>query len=496
MDLTVENVSGLLMRSKLMPPDQVKSLYDRWLVQGGDKVTSAPHFLRWLVAGQHLTEYQAGLVSKGLVDDYFLNQYKILDRLGRGRMAGVYKAIHQLGQVVAVKVLPPSKAKDPSILARFQREARLAQKLKHPNVVRAFQVGEARNLHYLVMEYLDGETLEEVLQRRKRLPPAEAVRLVHQALTGLQHIHEQGLVHRDLKPGNLMLVPGHQPGEPDSTLQATVKVLDIGLGRQLFDEGSSEAAAAVQLTREGTLLGTPEYMAPEQARNASGTDIRADIYSLGCTLYHCLTGQPPFRGSNLIDQLVQHATKPPPPLKELDSALPDGLQPIVNQMLAKDPAQRYPTPERAAQALQAFLTAGSAPVRRIEDAPQMRRYLTFLETGKDIDAGPATAAPPMATPLGPPVAVQAVPLLPNTNAASREELNRHKRHKHRADRAARKANGPPQIDVELVAVPAPVLPSARPKSSLSRRDWMLLGLGAGGVVLAVLVGMILAFVLQ
>src|SRR5262249_20791579 len=156
--------------------------------------------------------------------DFFLGEYKILDRIGRGRMAGVYKAVHQLGQVVAIKVLPPSKAKDPRTLGRFTREARLALKLKHPNVVRAFQVGEVNGLHYLVMESLEGEPLEEVLQRRKRLSPAEAVRVVHQALVGLQHIHEQGLVHRDLKPSNLMLVPAPGSGQPDNTLRATVKV--------------------------------------------------------------------------------------------------------------------------------------------------------------------------------------------------------------------------------------------------------------------------------
>ena len=153
-----------------------------------------------------MTEYQASLLVRGHADGFFLNEYKILDRLGKGRMAGVYKAQHRLGQIFAVKVLPPSRAADPNFLGRFQREAKLAMRLKHPNIVRAFQVGQAGGLHYLVMEYLEGETLEDVLARRKKLPPAEAVRLVFQALQGLQHIHSQGLIHRDLKPANLMLV--------------------------------------------------------------------------------------------------------------------------------------------------------------------------------------------------------------------------------------------------------------------------------------------------
>src|SRR5262249_15091776 len=209
--------------------------------------------------------------------------------------AGVYKAIHQLGQVVAIKVLPPSKAKDPHMLARFLRESRLAMRLKHPNVVRAFQVGEVNGLYYLVMEYLEGETLDEVILRRKQWPPAEAVRLIHQALLGMQHIHEQGLVHRDIKPANLMLVPGSSANVPDTTLRATVKILDIGLGRALFDESSPAAPTGAgedfQLTAEGVLLGTPDYLSPEQARDPRSTDIRADIYSLGCVLYHALAGQ-------------------------------------------------------------------------------------------------------------------------------------------------------------------------------------------------------------
>src|SRR5262249_29154792 len=155
-------------------------------------------------------------------------------------------------------------AKDPESLGRFQRESRLAMQLTHPNVVRTFHTGISAGIYYLVMEYLDGETLEETLQRRKRLPAAEAAMVIHQALLGLQHIHEKAMVHRALKPTNLMLVPGFVRGQPDSTLRATVKILDIGLGRALFDELTAAGPAGpVQLTVAGDVLGTPEYMAPE-----------------------------------------------------------------------------------------------------------------------------------------------------------------------------------------------------------------------------------------
>src|SRR4051794_3612000 len=187
MELSVPNVYGLLMRSKLLALDDARAMYDRWQKEAKDAAGNLSQFTKWLVANRYLTEYQASLLARGHADGFFLNQYKILDRLGKGRMAGVYKAQHETGPIVAIKVLPPSKARDPGLLARFQRESRLALKLKHPNVVRTFEVGAARqssateNLNYLVMEYLEGETLEDVLGRRKQFLPGEAVRLVYQA---------------------------------------------------------------------------------------------------------------------------------------------------------------------------------------------------------------------------------------------------------------------------------------------------------------------------
>jgi serine/threonine protein kinase len=528
MEFTVENVCGLLIRSKLLSPDEVRAMYQRWQAEVKDAKDAANlgQFSKWLTANRYLTEYQVALISRGHADDFFLNQYKILDRLGQGRMAGVYKAVHQLGQVVAIKVLPPSKAKDPRVLARFQREARLAMRLKHPNVVRSFQVGQANSLNYLVMEYLEGETLDEVLQRRRQLPPAEAVRLIHQALQGLQHIHEQGLVHRDLKPSNLMLVPAGAGGPQDSIGRATVKILDIGLGRVFFDESSpavpGDAPENMQLTAEGVLLGTPDYLSPEQARDPRNIDIRSDIYSLGCVLYHTVAGQPLFPDTNIISQMVRHATETPRPLKEFNPAVPDGLQQILNWMLAKDPAQRYPTPERAAQALQVFLIAGNEQPRGIEAEPQMRKFLTWLETGNGEDSPAAPAAPPAAIPIAagpapapappkgalvPRPSAQAIPAKiekaqakPQPTAPTPAPSTRkHPSKKHRRRRSA--VHPPPamivpvneeEFDVELVpatvAVPAQTAPVKRGK--LSRRDWMLLGTGAGAAIVAGILGIL------
>jgi serine/threonine protein kinase len=258
MTTTVDSVCALLTSSGLLPANDVQALRQRWFGEAGAASADVRRFGKWLVANQYVTEYQADRLLQGKSDHYFFKEYKLLDRIGAGRMAGIYKAMHRHGQVVAIKVLPPSKAKDPQAFGRFQREARLALRLKHPNVDRTFQTGAADKLHYLVMEYLDGETLEEVLKRRKKLPTAEAVRLIHQALQGLQQLQEQGMVHRDLKPANLMLVPAQASDEPDTTSQATLKILDIGVGRALFDEGDPASPDQQdELTNKGTSWGRP-----------------------------------------------------------------------------------------------------------------------------------------------------------------------------------------------------------------------------------------------
>jgi serine/threonine protein kinase len=464
--VTVESLCNLLSRSRLIPPEEVRTLRQRWLREAGETSSDAAKFCKWLVGTRYLTDYQAGLLSRGHVDRFFLNDYKLLERIGVGRMAGVYKAVHRLGQVVAIKVLPPSKAKDSNTYARFQREARLAGRLKHPNIVRTFQVGEDNALHYLVMEYLEGETLEDTLKRRGKLPPAEAVRIIYQALLGLECLHEEGMVHRDLKPGNLMLVPAASGAGSDTTLHCTVKILDIGLGRALFDEGDASAGGDANLTADGAILGTPDYMAPEQARDSHAADIRSDIYSLGCTLFHALAGQPPFPDTNMVRKMVRHTTEPVPALKKFNPVVPDGLQQIVNWMMAKDPAQRYPTPQRAAQALQVFLIAGSETSPR-EVNTQMRAYLDWLESThgeEETDSPPRSVAIAATVPLASPVTTPHLPAMPSVPVAAPVAPP--------APRA--------EADVELVPVAGAKKKDAPPR--LSRRDAIMLSVGAGVLV--------------
>ncbi len=512
----VTEFCSLLSKSKLLPSEEVDSLHKRWKdeTQGGNDQIEA--FGKYLVSKRILTPWQSAMVQRGRADGFFLERYKILDQIGKGQMGGVYKAVHSLGQMVALKILPASRAKDQRVLGRFQREARLLTQLDHPNVVRAFQVGDSGGRHFIVMEFLEGETLDEVLSRRKKLPVGEAVRLVRQALDGLQHLHDRRMVHRDVKPSNLMITPASGKGPADNTWEGTIRIVDIGLGRELFDESAPEGAIDTQLTVEGAVVGTPDYMAPEQAKDARSADIRADIYSLGCVLYHSVTGRTPFTDSNIMTQMLRHATENPPPLASVSDGIPAGLQQVLDKMLAKRPEDRYQTPAEGAEALKRFQTPGAGT--EAAKADMTPAYRQWLETESQMIA-PSSLPPEPAKPQLPalkPGTGSMPPHLPPPKTSSSSSAHRPISVPVPVPTRPGKPTPAPswqpapipypappsddEVDVELVTLPssfpAPrVVPfdsetrmvpeSPRPLTDVNRRDLFYLAAGGLGVLFAV-----------
>jgi hypothetical protein len=279
-----------------------------------------------------------------------LGRYQLLDKLGQGGMGTVFLANDtRLDRRVAVKVLPPESVHNPDAIARFQREAKALAKLSHPGIVQAFDSEEENGRHFLVMEYVEGQSLLDVLKRDGRIAPTYAADFIHQAAAALQHAHDKGLIHRDLKPSNLLLSSSGQ-----------IKILDLGLARFLQDQIGDPTR-----TREGTGIGTPDYAAPEQFRDAHHADGRADIYALGCTLYHLLTGRVPFPGSSLAEKYDAHQKRKPTPLQELCADIPGGLVLVVQRMMAKHPAERFQTAAEAAAALAPYVAGSSASFSKL-----------------------------------------------------------------------------------------------------------------------------------
>ncbi len=280
-------------------------------------------------------------------------RYRLIRRLGQGGMGTVYLAEHRLmRRLVAIKLIRAGYLNRPHLVKRFRQEVEAAARLSHPNIVASLDADEAAGTHFLVMEHVEGESLDQRLARLGPLPAHEACACVRQTALGLECAHGKGMVHRDVKPHNLM-----------RAADGTVKVLDFGLARLVREAAHPEG----QLTTEGAVLGTPDYMAPEQARDSRGADVRADVYSLGCTLYHLLAGRVPFPGGTAIDKIVLHATARPEALARYRDDLPAGLAAAIDKMMAKKPEDRYQTPGEVAQALGPFAhpngQGASAPLR-------------------------------------------------------------------------------------------------------------------------------------
>jgi WD40 repeat protein/tRNA A-37 threonylcarbamoyl transferase component Bud32 len=285
-----------------------------------------------------LTPYQANQLLQGKGPELLLGSYVLLERLGGGGMGQVFKARNwKLGQTVAIKVIRKDRLADPEMVRRFRREIRAAAQLDHPHIVRALDADEVRGTHLFVMEYVEGIDLAQLVKEKGPLPVAEACDYVRQAALGLQHAFERGLVHRDVKPHNLLLTP-----------QGVVKLLDLGLARL---EVRSDGEASSTVTGEGAVMGTPDYIAPEQATDARTADIRADLYGLGCTLFFLLTGRVPFPAGTFIQKINQHQFEPPPAVEQLRPGVPPAVATLVRKLMAKRPEDRLQTPAELAAAL-------------------------------------------------------------------------------------------------------------------------------------------------
>lgn len=300
-----------------------------------------------------LTQWQCDKLLEGRHKGFFLGKYKLLGHLGTGGMSAVYLAEHiHMHRRVAIKVLPTQRVHDSSYLARFYREARAAASLDHPNIVRAYDVDNQGDTHYLVMEFVEGQDLQKMVKRQGALPFELAAEYIRQAAEGLAHAHKMGLIHRDIKPANLLV-----------DRQGTVKVLDLGLARFADD-----TQASLTIAHDENVLGTADYLAPEQAINSHRVDIRVDIYSLGCTLYFTLTGHPPFPDGTLPQRLMKHQSAEPASIAKERQGAPADLVAICRRMMAKSPDKRYQTATEVAEALAGWLASSGGKAKLAEQS--------------------------------------------------------------------------------------------------------------------------------
>jgi eukaryotic-like serine/threonine-protein kinase len=344
--MTTDAISGFLQAirsSSILSERQLEKLEAK--MAEGEYPPEPAELASRLVKDGVLTEYQAHQLLKGKSQGLIFGGYVILDFLGKGSMAKVYKARHRnMGRVVALKVLEPRSVSSTRSLARFQREMQLVGRLDHPNVVRAFDADRVGDCHFIAMEYAAGYTLEDLFKARGALPAADVVYFASQAADGLAHAHARGVLHRDIKPSNLLLTEGKK-----------LKVVDFGLGMLLEKEDLPTA-----LTTVGVAVGTPDYISPEQARMLK-LDGRSDLYSLGCTMYHLLSGQLPFKGESSMDCIVARITGQAVPLREVRPGLPPRLVQSIEKLMATNPDDRYQTAGEAAAALRSLLRAKNAP---------------------------------------------------------------------------------------------------------------------------------------
>jgi serine/threonine protein kinase len=453
---TVEQFLDLAGKSGLLDPPRARA-YLRRLREGGASPAAPRALADALVRDGLLTRFQVEQLLLGKWRNFVLSgKYRVLGPLGAGGMGAVFLCEHVvMRRRVAVKVLPGARAGDPAHVERFHREARAAARLRHPNIVLAHDVDRDGNVHFLVMEYVDGNTFHRIIKARGPMSPLRAAHYVRQAALGLQHAHEAGLVHRDVKPSNLLL-----------DRSGTVKVLDLGLARFFSDEPDDLSR------RHGdSPVGTMDYMAPEQAVNSHAVDIRADVYGLGATFYYLLAGHGPFRGGTAAEKMLWHQLRKPQPIREARPDVPEGLADIIDRMMAKAPEDRYQTPGEVAEALAPWAQTPIPPPPPEEMPPPSL-------------AGPGSShgegAPHLADALSP------QPLTP-TPVSTREGLSGPAGARPSTSPTAVMAEARPKADASPRPDARPALAAPRPAAGKRRWRWaavaavaLLVVGGAGG----------------
>jgi serine/threonine-protein kinase len=344
-NISAEKFLECLERSDLVEKDRLAPVLvalkesDPGIFEDADRLAAK------LVDEKLLTQWQAENLLKGKSNGFILGQYKLLGMLGTGGMSSVYLGEHKVMRCLrAIKVLPVSRVHDSSYLERFRQEAMAAARLNHPNIVQAFDIDFRGKYHYIVMEYVEGRDLQNLVKDQGPLDYDQAANYIRQSADALSCAHEAGLIHRDIKPANL-LVDG----------RGTVKLLDLGLARFV-----DEKTPSLTIAHDENVLGTADYLPPEQAVDSHRVDARADIYSLGCTLYYLLTGHPPFPTGSLPQRIQAHQTKTPASIYDDRQDAPLPLVEVCNRMMAKNPAARYQTAKEVSDVLAAWL-AGRSP---------------------------------------------------------------------------------------------------------------------------------------
>lgn len=340
--LKVEQFVDLVKRSGLVDNERLSQA-----LSGVDEsVTDSGIVASSLTKAGLLTEWQTEKLLQGRHKGFYLGKYKLLSHIGSGGMGSVYLAEHQvMRHRVAIKLLPNHLAAHASYLERFHQEARASAALAHPNIIRAFDVDQQENIHYLVMEYIEGADLQVIVSRSGPLPFETVANYMRQAAEGLAYAHRMGVIHRDVKPANLLV---------DN--EGTVKILDMGLARF-----SDETQASLTMAYDQKMIGTVDYLAPEQALDSHGVDGRADIYSLGCTFYYLLTGDAPFPKGTIPQRLIQHQSAEPTDVREFRPDAPEELIAICRKMMAKSVNDRYQSADEVAESLSEWLGESGVP---------------------------------------------------------------------------------------------------------------------------------------